>query len=69
MRILFSAKLPGSSDQLLRKRQIAQVYDGTAWDVESGMSRREKHCQSKKGEIEHAVKKLIEELKAEGLVS
>lgn len=45
------------------------VYDGTAWDVESGISVTDKHYKSKQGAIEHAVKKLIDALKAKGQVS
>ena len=45
------------------------VYDGTAWDVEKGISVTDKHYKSKQGAIEHAVKKLIDALKAKGLVS
>ena len=52
-----------------RVHRLQWVYDGTAWDVESGISVTEKHYQSKQGAIEHAVKELIDVLKAEGLVS
>ena len=45
------------------------VYDGTAWDVESGISVRDKYYKSKQGAIQHAVKKLIDILKDKGLVS
>ncbi|XP_029185661.1 anti-lipopolysaccharide factor-like [Acropora muricata] len=52
-----------------RVQGLQWVYDGTAWDVESGMSVTDKHYKSKQGAIEHAVKKLIDALKANGLVS
>lgn len=45
------------------------VYDGRAWDVESGISIEAKHYKSKHGAIEHAVKKLIDKLKDKGLCS
>ena len=45
------------------------VYDGTAWDVESGTSVKAKHYKSKQGAIEHAVKKLIEDLKAKKILA
>ena len=44
------------------------LYDGTAWDVESGISETDRHYKSRQGAIEHAVEKLIGELKARGLV-
>ena len=52
-----------------RVHKLKWVYDGTAWDVESGISVTDKHYQSKQGAIAHAVKKLIDALKAKGLVS
>ena len=52
-----------------RFHKFQMFYDGTAWDVESAMISKEKCCQSKKIAIEHAVKKLIDVLKSEGLVS
>ena len=52
-----------------RVRGFQWLYDGTAWDVESGISVTDKHYQSKQGAIEHTVKKLIDALKAKGLVS
>ncbi|XP_015775294.1 PREDICTED: uncharacterized protein LOC107353464 isoform X2 [Acropora digitifera] len=45
------------------------VYDGTAWDVKSGIRVKDEHYKSKQGAIAHAVKKLIDGLKAKGLVS
>ena len=52
-----------------RVHKLKWVYDGTAWDVESGISVKDKHYESRQGAIEHAVKKLIDALKAKGLVS
>ena len=52
-----------------RLHKFELIYDGTAWDVESGISKKGEHHKSKQGAIEHAVKKLIGALKAEGLVS
>ena len=49
--------------------RLQWVYDGKAWDVESGASRTEKHYKSRQGAIQNAVKELIDVLKAEGLVS
>ena len=45
------------------------LYNGTAWDIESGISVTDRHYKSRQGAIEHAVKKLIGALKAKGLVS
>ena len=58
-----------SYDAKGRLHKFQMLYDGTAWDVESAMIRKEKYCQSKKIAIEHAVKKLIDDLKSKGLVS
>ena len=44
------------------------VYDGTAWDVLTGISEKAKHYKSKQGAIEHAVVKLMERLKREGMI-
>lgn len=44
------------------------VYDGTAWDVESGISEKAKHYKSKQGAIEHATLKLLERLKKDGIL-
>ena len=52
-----------------RVHSLQWVYDGRAWDVESGISVIDRHHKSKQGAIKHAVKKLIDELKARGLVS
>ena len=52
-----------------RLHRFQLVYDGTAWDVESGISKRDEHHKSKQGAIEDVVKKLIDALKADGLVS
>ena len=52
-----------------RMHGLNWVYDGTAWDVESGINVTDKQYKSKQGAIEHAVKKLIDALKAKGLVS
>ena len=45
------------------------VYVATAWDVESGMTRRDEHHRGKRRAIKHAVKELIGALKADSLVS
>ncbi|XP_068691958.1 anti-lipopolysaccharide factor-like [Montipora foliosa] len=50
-----------------RIHKLKWVYDGTAWDVGSGTSVKAKHYKSKQGAIEHAVKKLIDELKTRGI--
>jgi len=52
-----------------RVHKLKWVYDGTAWDVESGISVKAKHYHSKHGAIEHAVKDLIDKLKANGIVT
>ena len=52
-----------------RIHKLKWVYDGTAWDVESGTSVKAKHYQSSQGAIEHAVKELIEELKAKKILA
>ncbi|KAJ7365526.1 hypothetical protein OS493_005638 [Desmophyllum pertusum] len=52
-----------------RIHKLQWVYDGTAWDVESGTSVKAKHYQSTQGAIEHAVKELIDNLKAKGILS
>ena len=52
-----------------RVHSLQWVYDGTAWDVESGISVTDKHYESKEGAIKHAVKKLVDVLKANGHVS
>ena len=71
-RILFLAELPGSWDQIQAKggvHSLKFLYDGTAWDVESGISVTDRHYKSRQGAIEHAVQKLVSVLKAKGLVS
>ena len=53
-----------------RVHRLQWLYDGMAWDVESGHSgRTSKRYKSKQGAIERAVKELIDVLKDEGLVS
>ena len=52
-----------------RIHKLQWVYDGTAWDVESGTSVEARHHKSTQGAIEHAVKELINNLKAQGLLS
>ncbi|KAL9954754.1 hypothetical protein ACROYT_G042328 [Oculina patagonica] len=52
-----------------RVHKLQWVYDGTAWDVESGISVKAKHYHSKHGAIEHAVKELIDKLKANGILT
>lgn len=52
-----------------RIHKLKWVYDGTAWDIGSGTSVKAKHYQSKHGAIEHAVKELIDKLKANGIVT
>ncbi|XP_038051918.1 uncharacterized protein LOC119724779 [Patiria miniata] len=44
------------------------VYDGTAWDITSGISEKANHYKSKQGAIEHAMLKLLERLKREGIM-
>ena len=45
------------------------VYDGYAWDVESGTSVKAKHYKSAKGAIEHAVKELCDDLRKKGILA
>ena len=52
-----------------RVHKLKWVYDGTAWDVESGVTVKAKHYHSKHGAIEHAVKELIDKLKANGIIA
>ena len=52
-----------------RMHGLQWVYDGTAWDVKSGISVTDKHYKSKQGAIEHAVEKLIDVLNARGHAS
>ena len=52
-----------------RIHKLQWVYDGTAWDVESGTSVKARHYKSTQGAIEHAVKELISNLKAQGILS
>ena len=52
-----------------RIHKLQWVYDGTAWDVESGTSVKARHYKSTQGAIEHAVKELIDNLKAQGILS
>lgn len=52
-----------------RVHNLQWVYDGRAWDVESGISVTDRHYKTKQGAIKQAVKKLIDALKAKGLVS
>ena len=52
-----------------RIHKLQWVYDGTAWDVESGTSVEARHYKSTQGAIEHAVKKLIDDLKAKGILN
>lgn len=52
-----------------RLHKFEWVYDGTAWDVESGTSVKDKHHRSAQGAIENAVKRLIEELRARKILS
>ena len=49
--------------------KLKWVYDGTAWDVESGITVKAKHYHSKHGAIEHAVKELIDKLKANAIIT
>ncbi|XP_078351103.1 anti-lipopolysaccharide factor-like [Oculina patagonica] len=51
-----------------RIHKLQWVYDGTAWDVESGTSVKARHYKSTQGAIEHAVKELIDNLKAQGIL-
>ena len=52
-----------------RLHKFEWVYDGTAWDVESGTSVKDKHHHRTQGAIEKAVKKLIEELRTRKMLS
>ena len=52
-----------------RVHKLKWVYDGTAWDVESGISETAKHHKSKQGAIEHGTLKLLERLKRDGILS
>ena len=52
-----------------RIHKFKWVYDGTAWDVESRTSVKAKHYQSSQGAVEHAVKELIEKLKAKKILA
>lgn len=52
-----------------RFRGFQLEYLGVAWDVESGTSVKARHYKSRQGAIEHAVKQLIDELKAKGILS
>lgn len=52
-----------------RVHKLNWVYDGTAWDVESGITVKAKHYHSKHGAIEHAVKELIDKLKANKIIT
>ncbi|XP_054748644.1 uncharacterized protein LOC129253876 [Lytechinus pictus] len=51
-----------------RVHKFKWVYDGTAWDVASGISVKDRHYSSRHGAIEHAVAKLLPELQAKGLL-
>ena len=52
-----------------RVHKLVRVYDGTAWDVESGNSLTSRHWKSKHGAIKHAIEELIDVLKVKGLIS
>ena len=52
-----------------RVHSLKLVFDGTAWDVESGFSETSRHWKSKQGAIKHAVEELIDALKVKGLIS
>ena len=49
--------------------KLVWVYDGMAWDVESGNSLTSRHWKSKHGAIKHAIEELIDVLKVKGLIS
>lgn len=51
-----------------RIHKLQWVYDGTAWDVESGTCAEVRHYKSTQGAIQHAFKKLIDDLKAKGIL-
>ncbi|XP_033640578.1 uncharacterized protein LOC117300840 [Asterias rubens] len=44
------------------------VYDGTAWDISSGISEKAKHYKSKHGAIKNAMLQLLGRLKKEGIM-
>ena len=44
------------------------VYDGTAWDISSGISEKAKHYKSKQGAIKNAMLQLLGRLKKEGIM-
>ena len=52
-----------------RVHKLKWVYDGTAWDVQSGITVKAKHYDSKHGAIEHAVKELIDKLEANKIIT
>ncbi|XP_066026498.1 uncharacterized protein [Pocillopora verrucosa] len=52
-----------------RIRKLQWVYDGTARDVKSETSVEARHFQSTQGAIQHAIKKLIDDLKAKGILN
>jgi len=52
-----------------RIHKLQWVYEGTDWDIESGTSVKARHYKSTQGAIEHAVKELIDKLKAQGILS
>lgn len=52
-----------------RIHKLQWEYEGTAWDIESGTSVKARHYKSTQGAIEHAVKELIDKLKAQGILS
>ena len=52
-----------------RVHKLKWVYDGTAWDVQSGITVKAKHYHSKHGAIEHAVKELIDKLEANKIIT
>lgn len=51
-----------------RMDKLKWVYHGTACDVESGTSVKARHYKSTRGAIEIAVKELIGDLKAKGIL-
>ena len=52
-----------------RIHKLEWVYDGTARDVKSGTSVKARHFKSTQGAIQHAIKKLIDDLKAKGILN
>ncbi|XP_027042967.1 uncharacterized protein LOC113670952 [Pocillopora damicornis] len=52
-----------------RVHKLKWVYDGVAWDIQSGISVKAKHYKSKHGAIEHAVKELIDKLASHGIIT